>query len=941
MNKQENIEPSLNLAPRLNRPLSLLNPLDYFRLFYWVFFFPQAFPWYINRFGKPGPPNPGSDKTMEVPRLDPVQRRLVLQAAMVLLVTVSIATLGLTIPGWKINWQALAAGAALGAVSGGIVGRAFGIAFGVPFALTFGITFGIVGNIIEIALNPLFTQYHVSDFGAVWGTALGAAAGIAVNAAGSVKSGVDDDVMKGITGGMFFMVVGGVFFAAASVIPSIAASATTNILSRNLMNTAFFSIGLGTSFCLFFSRITEYFPFALFAALHRFIFKKRRGAQACRVIFMPLPGVRKQLEKELESNWEKGIHNVNQILEYTLQYIPVVKAVKNILENSPKDILLSRISALVDRIWDWSLIRFCSSSLNKQFRQKAKKGFLFLFLRKKNDLVKLPIDKLALAACAGFWYWHSQEPTEAVQAFARVQEQRHGTELYYIAEAIDKWFEIEKDDVKYTDKLKGIADWAQKTQRLKNIPETELRAGTLKTLGLLQNISAEIDNAYKTLLPLKRSKIAEQVIGNISQLTENGNVICPHPEWMLIKRIALKWQELLRISGWVFEEKDLHGPVDNNPYEGSSGRPVTGSTFIGREHIIKKIEEHWTADKNVSTLLLYGQRRIGKTSILYNMGHRKESNLLPVYISIQNLGKVTHTGQFLLRFAEFICQAVKKSGLQIGNPPGNDDYLDMGTGCGAFNRLLDKLAPQMAGKKRLILIIDEFEVIEEKIKDKQIDEDFLPYLRSLIHQYTWLGIIFAGLHTLDEMGWGHQSAFYSQVEPLRVGFLNREDAFKLIAFPHPRFTLEYKKELMDELYRLTSGQPYLIQRLCWELVTRWNGRFFQEGKNTSRYLTLDDLPSVLNSDFFESAAYYFDGVWESVTENERILMHVMAQRQEGTWTLDELADTTKTYLSLEKLSTLKETLDLLNRHDVIREETGNYRFAAELMRRWVAEKKPE
>jgi hypothetical protein len=939
VNNQKNIVSLLDLAPRLKRPLSFWNPLDYFRLLYWAFFFPQAFPWYINTFGKTGYPDAGKIKTIEVLRQDPVQRRLVLQALIVLLITVSIAALGLSIPGLKINWLILAVGVTLGVTAGGIVGATLGIAFGVPFGITFGVMFSIAGNLIWIALNPLFIQYNINDFGAVSGTALGAAVGIALNAAGSVKSGVDDDVIKGITGGMFFMVVGGVFFAAASVIPSIATNATTNILSRNVMNTAFFSIGLGASFCLFFSRLTEYFPFALFAALHQYIFKKRRVAQAGRVVFLPLPGVRKQLEKELESDWENGIHNANQVLGYTLQYIPVVKAVKNILDRSPNDTLLSRISALVDRTIDWDLIRFCSSNINRQFRQKAKKGFLFLFLRKKEDSVKLRIDTPARAACAGFWYWYSREAAEAVGAFARVQDQRHGTELYYIAEAIDKWFEIEKDDILYKDKLKGIADWAQKTQRLKNLPETELRAGTLKTLGMLQDISAEIGNAYKVLFPLKRSQIVKQAIDNINQLIENGNVICLHPEWMLIKKIALKWKETLRISGWVFEEKDLRGPVDNNPYEGSSGRPVTGSTFIGRDDIVEKIEKHWTADKNVSTLLLYGQRRIGKTSILQNMVHRKESNLLSVYISIQNLGKVSHTGQFLLRFAEFIYQVVKKSGLQIGNPPGNDDYIDMGTGCGAFNRLLDKLAPQMAGKKRLILVIDEFEVIEEKIKDKQIDADFLPYLRSLIQQYTWLGIIFAGLHTLEEMGRDYQSAFYSQIEPLRVGFLNRDDAFKLIAFPHPRFTLEYSKELREELYRLTFGQPYLIQRLCWELVTRWNERFFQEGEDTFRELLMDDLPPILTSDFFESAAYYFDGVWENVTENERILMRIMAQRREGTWTLDDLDENAKTHPSFEKFSTLKETIDLLKRHDVILEEGGNVRFAAELMRRWVTEEK--
>ena len=43
--------PRLDLAPKLRRPLSTWNPLDYLRLLYWVFYFPQALRWYVEEFG--------------------------------------------------------------------------------------------------------------------------------------------------------------------------------------------------------------------------------------------------------------------------------------------------------------------------------------------------------------------------------------------------------------------------------------------------------------------------------------------------------------------------------------------------------------------------------------------------------------------------------------------------------------------------------------------------------------------------------------------------------------------------------------------------------------------------------------------------------------------------------------------------------------------------
>src|ERR671932_171693 len=42
--------PRLDLTPKLKRPLSLWNPLDYLRLLYWVFYFPQALRWYVDTF---------------------------------------------------------------------------------------------------------------------------------------------------------------------------------------------------------------------------------------------------------------------------------------------------------------------------------------------------------------------------------------------------------------------------------------------------------------------------------------------------------------------------------------------------------------------------------------------------------------------------------------------------------------------------------------------------------------------------------------------------------------------------------------------------------------------------------------------------------------------------------------------------------------------------
>jgi hypothetical protein len=47
--KKEHNVPHLDLAPKLKRPLQLWKPLDYLRLLYWCFLFPQALHWYVEQ----------------------------------------------------------------------------------------------------------------------------------------------------------------------------------------------------------------------------------------------------------------------------------------------------------------------------------------------------------------------------------------------------------------------------------------------------------------------------------------------------------------------------------------------------------------------------------------------------------------------------------------------------------------------------------------------------------------------------------------------------------------------------------------------------------------------------------------------------------------------------------------------------------------------------
>jgi hypothetical protein len=196
-------------------------------------------------------------------------------------------------------------------------------------------------------------------------------------------------------------------------------------------------------------------------------------------------------------------------------------------------------------------------------------------------------------------------------------------------------------------------------------------------------------------------------------------------------------------------------------------------------------------------------------------------------------------------------------------------------------------------------------------------------------------LIFAGLHTLDEMGHDYQSVFYGQAQYIRLSYLSREDTLKLITQPHPDFSLEYEDHLIDEIFRLTYGQPYLVQRLCWELVNRWNDRLLQIGETLPRVLKLYDLETVLTPEFYQSSGYYFDGVWSNATSHEQTLMQTLSAHESKLLSRKEMMDeATKTGFPSDP-HIMDETLKLLMRHDIITGDENGYRFSSELMRRYV------
>lgn len=398
------------------------------------------------------------------------------------------------------------------------------------------------------------------------------------------------------------------------------------------------------------------------------------------------------------------------------------------------------------------------------------------------------------------------------------------------------------------------------------------------------------------------------------------------PEQYLFRRIIRQWQQLIITAGGELGRAEVTGPAAN-PYV--AGNPVTGDLFVGRDDVLRRLEELWRGTGQKPSVVLYGHRRMGKSSILQNLGKRFGAEKTLIYFNMQNSGMVETTGELMLSLALSLCDAFKLPEPAEEEFTAHNPYL-------AFTRFLSRIDP-VRGDRQVIIAIDEFELIEQKITTGKIAADVLEFWRGLFQTHPWFVMAFAGLHTLDEMREDWHPLFGS-VTAIPVSFLSAGAAQQLITQPSPDFDIDYDADAIAEIVRLTHGQPYLVQLICHGLVSRFNRLTYESDPASSRIprrFSLMDVHAVINApEFFRDGSAYFTGVWKQAEKSDpagqTTILHALSRSESG-MSADALAAQTG-FAYIEILSALAA----LQRHDVAIETNGVWQFTVELMRRWSA-----
>ncbi|MGB6167331.1 MAG: AAA family ATPase [Geitlerinemataceae cyanobacterium] len=960
--------PRLNLAPKLQRRLSLWKLGDYLRLLYWVFFFPQALCGYEEEFAG------GTNGLRHRNR-----RNLWVQGLLITIFIPLVLSGLLQLVGFPVAWGGVIFAIVIGILANVVLGAAGRVAEGIAFSVTVsiglslagGLAFGVVrgfqgvlgGVALSIAVgiaSGVFVAVAIGRgvgaatdgiLGAVVGVTAGVVSGVAVGvslgiaftgSASGLSLGVGFGLLVGIAFGIAFGVAGGVAFGSLSgmaggIVVRMVAGIPIGIGMSLLFGIAgaivlgrTYGVSEGVTFGIAGSLASSV---AVVVAILRpdnwlvglFVPKRQpEGWRLPHITPLPLLSLSDSIVQWLKREPQTGVANLNELLQYTLQFIPVVEAVNQWLKESDDEHLVWNVAQLAENPYDWDLVRFASASPAASMTASAVESFVWFLPPLKRRLLRglntdIRLNSSVQATAAGFWYLYREDPKQAYAAFEKVRDLLYGSEMFVLAETLVKCHRTQEFSQNVTFSQIAIL-------QLPPIPpEPPLRPATWQAISGLHLVIEDLQLVQRVASPSTKSFALNRAFGELQAILDRPDDL-PQAERNLIIRIAEAWQvQLLGVAGEVGSVSiDRLVP---NPY--IIGDPVEGKQFVGREDIIEQLEKHWVLKQHLQSVVIYGHRRMGKTSIVRNAAQNLGARVKLAYINLQAIGSLYQgAGDVLMAICDGISRVVSIP------PPSDDDLLRFGFR--TFDRYLES-AIEHLGEQGLIIAIDEFEKIEDWIAAGQLRPDFLEVLRATAQKSSQIAFALAGLHTLDEMTQDYFQPFFASFVNIHVSFMNQKATRQLLVGDDDSL-LGYLNDTVKSIYDLTAGQPYLVQLIGYCLVSRYNQQVFEEGQKRDPVFAVEDVEAVIASpDFFGQGKGYFGGVWKQAADppiGQQQVLCALADHHDGRSRQDIVP---ATGLSLADVNNAVSTLI---RHDVVVLNDGKIRIIVELFRRWVLQQLP-
>ncbi|MBV9688621.1 MAG: AAA family ATPase [Ktedonobacteraceae bacterium] len=391
-----------------------------------------------------------------------------------------------------------------------------------------------------------------------------------------------------------------------------------------------------------------------------------------------------------------------------------------------------------------------------------------------------------------------------------------------------------------------------------------------------------------------------------------------------------KWDEELHLSS-------SHASFTTIPNPYMAGRPLQpheSEVFFGREEDLLFLREKLVYPASRNNVLLIGQRRSGKTSLLYRFiaKIRPEDECVPILIDLQNLAEKQTCSQLLRAIALTIFSALQHEAINVAHPDTLDFDKDPTS---AFDQFLDQAT--QTHTKTLILLIDELETLKHMLDSGNLPPSFFPYLRSLMQHRHNISFLLAGAPKLLHLTEPCWAELFNVLLSYSLSTLKPEEATDLITRP-VRGALTYGNLALDKLRRLTDNQPYFIQLMCEALVRYCNYKH-------KSYVNSNDVDIICDEVTARPEHFYW--IWDEIQQAKkaRFVLSALAQErgeEDHVFTLEEIKDYFEEVGYPFERRKVVSVLTILVQEGFVKEEVygSQYRIPIGLLRAWLGKTKP-
>ena len=303
-----------------------------------------------------------------------------------------------------------------------------------------------------------------------------------------------------------------------------------------------------------------------------------------------------------------------------------------------------------------------------------------------------------------------------------------------------------------------------------------------------------------------------------------------------------------------------------NPYR--AGPPIKDQPmFFGRHHIFSQVHSHLVGEHLNHPIVIYGQRRMGKTSVLFQMKRRLnaiegQDRYVTVLLDLQGF-TLRGEDHFWYELADTIHWEVSRDHLL----PEFDEAMFETDALLAFRNSFLPMTQAALGSRRLVLMFDESMRLEQVVAEERLPKSIFHDLLTLMHSERQISFIYS-LATLVSNLQPEYRALFREALTLHVTFLNDQAARALVTEPVAKF-YKFDEGAEEYLLALTAHHPYFTQMLCRALFRRWEQQRFRQARSADVLAVLDQA--------INSSSDNLNYLWIEATVAEKLVLAAMAE----------------------------------------------------------------